>query len=180
MGFVDNQEKIFGKVIEKRWWRFTRHSSAQMTRVVLNPMAIAHGTYHLQIELRPLCDPLGLEQLILFLEIGDAFIEFFFNTGNRSLVSIRRDQIMGVRVDRDLGKLSDRLAGQRIDFMNRLNHIAEQFDADRNCFVRRGKDLDDVASRPKRAAMEIDVVAGILNFEELGEDLFWTYLHSLF
>ena len=106
MGFVDDQEKVFGKVVDERRRRLTEAAATQMPRVVLDPMAIAHRPNHFQIELRALRDALGFHELILFLEIGDALLEFFFDAGNRPLIPIRRNEIVRVRIAPPLSEAS--------------------------------------------------------------------------
>jgi hypothetical protein len=52
--------------------------------------------------------------------------------------------------------------------MDRIDYVAEEFDANGNSLVRSRKNFDDVASGAKRTTMKIDIVAGILDFDKLG------------
>ena len=63
-----------------------------------------------------------------------------------------------------------RLAGQRIERGQLVDLVAEQADAQRELFVRR-IDLDDVAADAEGAAAELVVVALVLDFDQLAQDL---------
>ena len=78
---------------------------------------------------------------------------------------------MAVGVDLDRTQRSGLLAGQRVDFVDRLDLVAEQRDAPGAVFVMRRKQLDRVAAHPERAAEEIVVVAPVLQFDKSGEQL---------
>ena len=62
--------------------------------------------------------------------------------------------------------------------MNRVHGIAEQFDANGNGVRRSGENFDDIAARPKCAAMKVRVVSRILNLHEFREDKFPPNLHG--
>ena len=64
MAFIDEDEESFRKVIEKCRRRFTRCTSGQMPRVILNPVAITHFSHHFQIKKSALIDPLGLKEFV--------------------------------------------------------------------------------------------------------------------
>ena len=68
---------------------------------------------------------------------------------------------MAYRLERALD-----LAAQRIDLADRLDLVAEELDADRRLLLVRGEDLDDVAAHAERAAVEVDVVALVLDVDE--------------
>ena len=77
---------------------------------------------------------------------------------------------MRLRVDRHLVETPDDLAGQRVEPGQLVHLVAEQADAQRVLFVRRHH-LDDVAADAEGAAAELDVVALVLDLDQLAQDL---------
>ena len=180
MRFVHDQQKVFGEIVDKRRGLLAWRAATEMPRIVLDAMAIAHRPDHFQVELGALRDPLGFHELILFLEIDDALVQFLFDARNRPFVPIRRNEIVRVRIDRDFRQLPERLSRKRIDFMNGIDHVAEQFDPDGDRVIRSGKNLDDVTAGPEGTAVKIHVAAGILNLDQLGQNFLPPHLHPLF
>ena len=41
VAFIDNQQKIFRKVVEQRWRRLARLASTEVTRIILDAVAIS-------------------------------------------------------------------------------------------------------------------------------------------
>ena len=64
----------------------------------------------------------------------------------------------------------DEFAGQRMQGRQPLDRVAEHLDAHRELFVLRD-DLDGVAAHSERAAGERDVVAGVLDLDQLAKQL---------
>ena len=77
---------------------------------------------------------------------------------------------MRLRVDGNLVVLAPALARQRIERRERIDVVAEELDAQRLLFVRRVH-LDDVAAHAEGAAREVGLVALVLDFHELAENL---------
>ena len=77
---------------------------------------------------------------------------------------------MRFRIHRDLVVAPDRLAGQRVERCELVDLVAEQLDPQALLFIRR-IDLDDVAADPEGAAGEFVVVALVLDFHQLAQDL---------
>ena len=71
-------------------------------------------------------------------------------------------------IDRRAVHWPDDVAGQRIDLRDALDLIAPEFDPYRLLVVRR-EDFDRIAAHAERAALEADIVALILNSDEIGE-----------
>ena len=70
--------------------------------------------------------------------------------------------------DRDLGVVAEDLARERVERAEALDLVAEQLDADRVLLVDRD-DLDRVATDPEGPAGEGDVVARVLDVDELAQ-----------
>ena len=68
-----------------------------------------------------------------------------------------------------LVELPQRLAAQRIDLGDRLDLVAEELDAQRPLLLVGRKDLDHVAAHPEGAAVEVEVVALVLDLDQLAQ-----------
>ena len=88
----------------------------------------------------------------------------------RSMRSGVRDVVAG-RVDGDLVEPPQHLPAQRIDLGDRLDRVAEELDAHRARFLVRREDLDDVAAHAERAAVKVEVVALVLDVDQLAQHL---------
>ena len=69
MGLVNNDQKVIRKEIQQSHGRLSRFGSRQMSGIILDTGAKAGFTKHLYIEIGPLRNPLGLNELVLPLEI---------------------------------------------------------------------------------------------------------------
>ena len=76
---------------------------------------------------------------------------------------------MTVGVDSNRVELAHFLAGQRIELVDGLDLIAEERDAPGAILVVRRENLDRIAAHPERAALEIAVVAAVLQFDQLAQ-----------
>src|SRR5262245_5954229 len=121
-------------------------------------MAIADLFHHLEIEHRPLVQPLRLEHLSERFELGAAPDALgLARLARRSRLIAWRDE-MGLRIDGHLVVLAPALARERVECRERINIVAKQLDPKGLLFIR-GIDLDDVAAHAEGAAREISVVA---------------------
>src|SRR5688572_30031368 len=137
-----------------------------MARVILDAMAVADFLDHLEIEHRPLVQPLRLEQFALGLELPAVPLELLLDRDDRQLRAVARGDEVRLRVDRDLVEAANDLAGQRVEPRQLVDLVPEQPDAERVLLVGRN-DLDDVAADAEGSAAELDVVALVLDFDEL-------------
>jgi hypothetical protein len=62
VALVDDQQRIFGEILEQRGRRLARLAAGEIARIVLDAGAGACGLQHLDIEQRALLEPLRLEQ----------------------------------------------------------------------------------------------------------------------
>ena len=67
--------KVVGKVVEQGRRRLARRPAREVTRVVLDALAVAELGEHLEIEEGALRQPLRLEELLLALELGEPLVE---------------------------------------------------------------------------------------------------------
>ena len=60
---------------------------------------------------------------------------------------------------------------QRVDLADRVDLVAEELDADRRALLVGREDLDHVAAHAERAAVEVDVVALVLDVDQPPQQL---------
>ncbi len=128
MGFVNNEEILLREIIEERRRWFARGPSAEVAGIVLDAVTVPHRPDHLKVEPRALFNALRLQQLLVLLEKGDALVQLGFDAVEGALVAVRRDEVVGVRVDRHFRQPGQCLPRERIDLMDRIHRVAEQFD----------------------------------------------------
>jgi hypothetical protein len=73
VAFVDEQHGIFGEIFEQRGGRLAGQATGQEAAVIFDPSAAAGRRDHLEVEVRPLLQPLVLEQLALRLQLLQPF-----------------------------------------------------------------------------------------------------------
>ena len=90
----------------------------------------------------------------------------------------RRD-VVRIGVDLDEVELVGLLPGERIEFVDRFDLVAEQRDAPGAVLVVRREHLDDVAAHAERAAVEVGLRALVLQRHQVGEQLALVELAAL-
>ncbi len=170
VALVDEDDRVGREVVEQRRRRLARCAAGEVPRVVLDPVAVANLADHLEVEHRALVQALGLEQLAPGLERRPSLRQFRLDRGDRpSGVLARRDEVR-LGVDRQPVLAARGSPGQRIEDHQLVDLVPEEADPDGLLLVGR-VDLHDVAADPERAAPELDVIALVLDVDELAEDL---------
>jgi len=70
VGLVDEDEEVAGEVVEERGGWFAGEAAAEVARVVFDAVAEADGLDHFEVEAGALVDALGLDEAVLFFELG--------------------------------------------------------------------------------------------------------------
>ncbi len=170
MALVDDEERVLRQVIEQRRRRLARGAAGQVPRIILDPVAVANLPNHLEVEHRPLVQPLRLEKLALRFQPRSVPRELLFDRLDSFLRPIARRDEVRFRIDGDLVVAAQRLARQRIERRELVHLVPEEPDPQPLLLVRQ-IDLDDVSAHAKRAATELGVVALVLNLHQLAEHL---------
>src|SRR5437763_16945645 len=111
---------------------------------------------------------LVFEQLAPGDELWLPIVEFFLDRLDGALERVLRHDVMRLGIDGQPLMGFEDFAEQRVNRRNRFDLIAPELNANRSLLIDR-IDFHDVAARPKSAARELDVVALILNLDELLE-----------
>ncbi len=170
VAFVHDRQRIGRQIIQQRRGRRAGRASGQMSRVVLDPVAVSDLLDHLQIEHGPLVQAVRLQDLAFGFERRPVPFELRLDGLDGQLGFLAwRDEVR-FRVDRELVVLLERLARERIERNQLVDFVAEQLHPERRVVVRR-IDFDDIAADAEHAAREIVVVAFVLDVDQLPEDL---------
>ena len=115
MRLVDHHEIVVGEVIQQTGRTFSRLTSADMARIILDAGTGTDLRQHFQIEICALIESLRFQQLSLQAKLCQAFAEFLADRHTRALDRRAiRDEMLR-RIDRHPLQRRDRLAGERID-----------------------------------------------------------------
>ncbi len=171
VALVAEDQRVLGQVLEQGRRRLARLAPGEIARIVLDAGAAAGRRHHLDVEGGALLQPLRLEQLALRVELLEAELQVDLDLLDRLHQRRLRRDVVAVGIDGDLLERGALLAGQRIEFVDRLELVAEQREPPGAVLVMRREDLDRVAARAEGAADEIGVVAAVLQLHQLGEEL---------
>ena len=165
------QQVILREIIDQRVRLLARLSAVEVAAVVLDAGADADFQQQLDVVLRARQQPLRFEQLAFAAELHD-----LRDRARRGSIStapcepVFRHHIVDGRVDEDLVFALEQLAGERVDRVDVGDLVAEELDAVGELLVGRMQ-LDDVAADAEGGALEVDVVAAVLQVDELPQHL---------
>ena len=142
-----------------------------MTRVVLDTRAVAKFTHHLDVVSRALLEALRLDELVRSTQLLEAIPQFVLDEIDGREQVLARRHVVRLRVYRDARQIAQHLAGQRIEHRDLLDLVVEELDAHGLRVGFRRENVDDIAPDPVGAAMEVDVVALVLQFREPAQQL---------
>ena len=159
---VGEHQRVVGHVFEQSRRRFAGQAAGEITRIVFDAGAGAGRFHHFEVVAGALFEALGFEQAAGGVELLQADVQFRFDRVHRLDQSRARRDVMRVGVDLDEFQFVGLLAGERIEFVDRFDVVAEQRHPPGAVFIMRREDFDDVAAHPERAAKEIGLRALVL------------------
>ena len=166
VALVDEQDEVVGDVLEQRRRRLARRAAREIARVVLDPGAGPGRLDHLQVEGGALLDALGLERLAGLVEVRDLDLQVLLDLLDRLLEGRARRDVVAVGVDLDALQGAGLLAGQGVELVDRLDLVAEQRDPPGAVLQMGREDLHRVAAHPEGAAVEVGVVAPVVQLDQ--------------
>ena len=165
---VDEEQPILREEVDQTRRRRAGLAPGEVARVVLDAVAIADLAQHVEVVARAHLQPLRFEQFAVPPEVGQTLLQLVFDRNDRApQLLVGRDEMLGGE-DRKLGLLFDVLAGEQVDHVDRLDLVAEEFDAVDQLLFDADK-LERIAAHPERTAHQVDVVATVLHVDELAQ-----------
>ncbi|OPY89290.1 MAG: hypothetical protein A4E73_03119 [Syntrophaceae bacterium PtaU1.Bin231] len=180
VALIDDDERIRGEVFDQGRRGLTGRPSGDVPGIVLDPLAVPHLLHYLQVEVRPLLQALRLQELVFPPQFPEARGELLTDRPNRPPHVFLFRHVMTSGIDRDAPQRLQFSRAERIDDGDRLDRVAEELDAQGPLFLVGRKDLDHVPADAEGAAVEVDVVAFVLNLDEAPQHLVALDLRSFF
>ncbi len=169
MGLVEHDEEVVGEEVEQRAGGLARAPAVDGGAVVLDAVAEADLLHHLEVVLGAHAQPLGLEQLALALEQGQALLQLGLDAGDGGGHAGLARHVVGGGEHDQLVERIDPLAGEGVDHVDGLDLVTEELDAHGGLVVGRVH-LDGVAPHPELAPHQVEVVALVLHVDQAAQD----------
>ena len=170
VGFVDDGEEVVGEIVEEGGGGAAGGSAVEVAGVVFDAGAEADLFDHFEIVFGAHAKSLGFEEFSPVFQIFEPVGKFGFDVAGGAVHTLRGGHIVGSREDADGVGLTDDVTGERVDVVEGVNFVTEEFDPDGGFFVG-GDDVNGVAFHPEGAAGEPDVVAFVLDIDEEPEEM---------
>ena len=171
VALVGENQRVVGQIFEQRRRRLARAASGEIARVVLDPGAGSRRLHHFQVEYRALLEPLRLQQAAVGVQEVEPLFQLLLDRLGRLQQRRARRDVMAVGVDLYEFQVLRLLPGQRVEFDDRFDLVAEEADPPAAILVVRGEQFERVAAHAKNAAREIAERALVLQRDEVGDDL---------
>ena len=179
VALVDKDEKFpRGEIVEQSERRLARLPAVEIAAVIFDAAAIADLPHHFQVVFGALFKALRFENFARVLKRLHLPFQILFDHRQGVSQLFRADGVLAGGEDRDVGKLVQAVARQRLHFENAVDLVPEKFHPDRHLRIGGGKDLHRIPAHPEGGALEIHVVAGILQFDELAHEGVPLHLHA--
>ena len=178
MGLVHDDQKVVREEVHQCQRGFPRLAKIQMSGIVLDPAAESRLAHHLDVEVGPLRDPLGLNELVPGLEELDLFAHLRLDVLTRPVDLLLGHHVVGSRPDHDVGQLSMDAARQLLHLADAVDLVAEPLDADQVVAALGRVHLDGVSPHAEIAAVQRKVVSRVLDRDQLLDHLVAVLLHA--
>src|SRR5208282_3801004 len=128
VALIEDQQRVGRQVIIETRWRFALFATGEIARVIFDAGAIPDLADHLEVKLRALLQPLGLDQLAGCVKYGQALAQLIAYQIERPYEPVARRHVVGARVDREAWNALQHLAEQRIEQRQVLYSIVVELD----------------------------------------------------
>ena len=167
MGLIHDDQEIIREEIQQRHGRLSRRGSVQMPGIVFNAGTEARLPQHLNVKIRPLRNPLSLQQLVLALEIPDSLLQLLFYIFTGNVDFILRNHIMRRRENGHMLQRGNEPSAQRIHLGDPIDFVPEEFHPDQIVAALCRIDLQNVPAHPEAASSQVHIVPVILKINQL-------------
>ena len=171
MGLVHYQQSVGWQVVKQRGWRFTGIPPGEIAGVVLDTIAVTELQHHLDVVAGTLLQPLSFHQPVVIPQLLQPNIKLLLDVLDRIQHGLPGGDIVGLRVNGHARHPPEHLSGKRVKIAQVLHFIIEQFDANGFLLGFCREDINDIAPHPIIGAMELDVIAGVLQFGQPPQDI---------
>ena len=171
VGLVHNHQKIIPEEINQGIRCLARLQSRQMAGIIFNSGTETGLFEHLHIKIRPLCNTLRLQQLIILLKPGHPLVQFLLNCGNCPFNLFLRHHIMRSRKNSCKVKLRLNLTGKNIHLHNPVNLVPEKLNPKRILKRRHRNNLQYITPHTEASPLKIHLISYILNINQAAHHL---------
>ena len=178
VGLIDDQQEFLGEIVHQGTGRIPRLREVQLPGIVLDAGAESRLPHHLHVKVGPLRNSLGLNQLVLALEIGHLLLHLLQNILRGQHHLLLRHHIVGSREDGHMAEDRPDLSGQGIDLRDPVDLIAEKLDPVGRAAGIGRIDLDGITPHPEASPLEIHIIAVVLDLHQLPDDVIPVLLHA--
>ena len=166
VGLVHEQDEVLGEVVQERGRRLPRGPAVQVAGIVLDAVAVAQLLDHLQVQLGALLQALGLHQLVGGREVAQPLAQLGADVGHGPGQVLPVGHVVAGREDHGLVQGAQHLAGQGVGLGDGLQLVAKEGQAQGAVLAISRDDLQHVAAHPERAAVEVHVVALVVDLHQ--------------
>ena len=178
MALVNEAQEIGWEIINKRIGRLTWLTPVKMARIVFNARAKTHGLNHLKIIGSSHFQTLRFKKLSLFIELSKAILQFILNGLNRTLQSGTCSNVVRGRPNGQRFEGIQHFTGYVVDLRDFLDLVAPEFHANRIVRIGR-KHIKRIAAHAERTALQLIIVAVILDVDKTADKVVAVLLHFL-
>jgi len=168
VALVDEKQVVVGQVFDERGGRLAGGAAGEVARIILDAVAIPQRAHHLEVVHGALMDALRLQDLALLLQGSQMFFELHLDRLDRRDATLVRGHVMRARVDRHALVRLEKVAEERIDLGEPDNLVVLQDDAHSPLSIRR-EDLDLVAMHPEGTALELALLAPVVDVDQAAQ-----------
>ena len=166
VALVHDQHGVLGQVLEQRRRRLSRLPPRQVPRVVLDRLARPRRLHHLDVERRPLLQPLDLQQLAVGRELLQPVLQLDLDVRDCLRQRRPRRHVMAVCVDVHALQRPRDFPRQRVELPDRLDLVAEQRHPPRPVLKVAREHINNLAPQPERPPLERRVVPPVLQLHQ--------------
>ena len=169
VALVNEADEILGEIVQQGIGRVPRLAAVKVAAVILDALAVADLTHHFDVIIGALGNALGLQQLALLFELGHPLLQVALDDGDVFLHVAVVGGVVGSGEYRRVLQGGQHMAADHLDFRNAVDLVPEEFHPQGVLVFPGGDDLHRIPPHAEGAANEIQVVALVLNLDELAQ-----------